>query len=853
MRVFSHILYFAAIAMVSACAKTELSPAASPDKEVSGKASFRASMEAFPATGSKAIIGTNDSGKPQTYWEDGDTITLYSSKGAVKNTMGFAFGTALSENSSSATFTYDGEDFPSGAYFAIYPCARQTRTVNFTSLAMAGVDVPSSQSLVAGGFDRLAAVAIAYAEEGSSSLEFNNCVALIKFRVSDSDVVSGRIETGESDYISGRFRATVNSSTHVSSLNTYGSSERNNYVDFNIDGGSALATGTDYYVAVRPSSLTSDLKIYLDGILVKTISAGVLPSLDRNTIYNLGVLSKPNTEKIVLSFDFSGSALSGWPTAGTGDALSCVYPLNGYDYGFYLSACGNASKRSILWTDGKLSLAASKRYLGLPSINGYALSKIVCTDATSAGSSNPVVQIVTGIVPNTSDLPENYDGIDIVSGGDSQEWATPGADYTYTLTGTAGGTMYYLYTRQRGCGISNLVLTYDRVSENADDYLWVVSDGATSSSIRTTVDITGGVASFTEDIQKATGVLLSTVDGGVTDNTVTEIVIGKETDEVSHGYVIKVAGNKIVIAGTDAAWTVLGMEYFARRILSNSSYCRTGMLRLPKDFAFVYDKADPQLVALLLSRGRDFDLVPEVVGNCPRETGFTVAQGAASDGKYVYFCLKGGEDSETHDSNVRVYQYTLQPFSHVAVSETFNAHHANDMTFDTKSGRVLVIHGSGGANLITAIPAGDTGFGGPYTITTSLGIGGITYNAKNNIYGITQGGTKFQTINSDTFEIIKNIGRSDGMKDYYTAQGMGSDDSYVYYPMSPNSTSPENVNILVACDWSGNYIRNLKIPLALESESMFYAAGDYYVNFYQNGATLYRVYPALEYRSQIGE
>ena len=139
--------------------------------------------------------------------------------------------------------------------------------------------------------------------------------------------------------------------------------------------------------------------------------------------------------------------------------------------------------------------------------------------------------------------------------------------------------------------------------------------------------------------------------------------------------------------------------------------------------------------------------------------------------------------------------------------------------------------------------------GEPELITTDLGIGGITYNAKRNIYGITQGGSKFQTADAG-FKMIDNFGRDDGMKNSYTEQGMGSDDSYVYFPMSPNSNSPEKVNILVTYTWDGKYVGNLKIPLSLESESMFYANGEYYVNFYNNGAVLYRVYPDLQYKLQ---
>lgn len=156
-------------------------------------------------------------------------------------------------------------------------------------------------------------------------------------------------------------------------------------------------------------------------------------------------------------------------------------------------------------------------------------------------------------------------------------------------------------------------------------------------------------------------------------------------------------------------------------------------------------------------------------------------------------------------------------------------------------------------DFLTIVSGGQTSFG----LRIEAGLAGGTaafigdiYNAKRDIYAITQSGTKFQTIHPETFEIVNNFGRTDGMNVYYVAQGMGSDDSYVYFPMSPESVSPENINILVACDWEGKYIRSLKIPLTYESESMFYAAGEYYVNFYHAAAVLYRVYPNLEYQSQ---
>ena len=61
--------------------------------------------------------------------------------------------------------------------------------------------------------------------------------------------------------------------------------------EFTIDGSTPLSAGTDYYVAVRPTTLTSELRVYLNGNLVKTINNSQLAALQRNKVYNLGTLS----------------------------------------------------------------------------------------------------------------------------------------------------------------------------------------------------------------------------------------------------------------------------------------------------------------------------------------------------------------------------------------------------------------------------------------------------------------------------------------------------------------------------------------------------------------------------------
>lgn len=458
----SFYYYFSAAAslLLAACTsqlendKTEFIP---------GPTSFTAVME---GDDTKAVIGLNGSNKPQTFWENGDAINVFSS--AVSgSTAGFKFATSLSANSTSAEFTYSGDDFPLGEqYFATYPYRSNTRGVNYTDLRLAGLQIPASQTLVPGSFDKNAALSVAYVDGGSNTLFFQNGTALLKFRVSESNIVDGRIEVDKADAISGTFRAVIDASTKNLTVEKYTASgvTQYNYVDFSLGGSTALSTGTDYYVAVAPVALTTDLKIYLNGNLVKTINSSNLAALERNKIYNLGTLTTPSTpaEK-VLRFDFSGDALTGWPTSdkwqtGPGE-LDCTYPLYGTDYHFFLTDCGNGSQARVAWVkaSGGLILFATWRYVGLPAIAGYKLVKVSGTMCLSSKTRKAAI-VKNVVADNTqgtiTDLHE------FVSGGESAEWSTKGTTYTFNLSDTEGNTMYYFLCTNTSVGVSDLTLTY---------------------------------------------------------------------------------------------------------------------------------------------------------------------------------------------------------------------------------------------------------------------------------------------------------------------------------------------------------------------------------------------------------
>lgn len=467
-----YFLFAAAVAALLACEKVDTPADDSPEK-ADGSVAFKAVIGSDNV--SKAVLELNGSSKPQTFWENGDQITVYSGNGDSGSKEGCNFSTSLVSNSTSAEFTYTGEGWTSGTgYLAIYPAATAARTVNFTGdgdiYKMAAVDVPSSQTLVAGGFDKSAAVLTAYST--GSTLNFKNAVALLKFQVSDAGIVAGKIIVDDDDKISGRFRADLGTtSPYEPTLNDYSVTGvvQYNFVDFSL-GGSALAVGTDYYVAVRPTVLTSGFKVYLNGNLVKSFTSSQVGELVRNKIYNLGTLTIPaSPAEKVLDFDFTCAPLDGWPTAANAatradGGMQCTYPLYGTDYTLVLADPSGATGSNIFWSNNstasygyRLAFAAQYRYLGLPAIPGWKLTHVTCVSSqlnAGAKSTKPKVGVVAGIV-GASETPE------VVTGGDEQTWAAGNYHqaYHYPLSGTSVNTMYYLYASVKGA-LASVSATY---------------------------------------------------------------------------------------------------------------------------------------------------------------------------------------------------------------------------------------------------------------------------------------------------------------------------------------------------------------------------------------------------------
>ena len=442
--------------------------------------SFVANIESdgAPLPESKATMGVNPSGKLQTFWEDGDAVSVYSSgdvaSGSTKTKTFYAFETQLSSPMTSAVFGYTGTDFAQGdKYIAIYPYSSSTREVNFGAKVisdsdsrmayhMSQMDVPSSQMLVAGGFDRKAALAVAYSED-LETMNFKNAVALIKFRVADRDVISGCIKA-EGAMISGRFKACVLADgEHEPVLTDYGKTTYSQ-VDFSLDGDVAFSTDAEYYVAVRPTEVENGFSIWLNDTFIKRYN---LPEIKRNVIYNLGTLSvtQDSDEELLksLTFDFTDAeAMAGWPTSEEPKGhdkdvpMEVTYTLDGVDYQFILANPREASGDAMPYYNAEKGALymTTHRYLGFPVIEGYKLVKVVLDNRSL--KDNRFVGV-------SSDIGKSTDDPTFVEGGEEVTTDKLANVYgsTFNLKNTEAGMQYYL--KARGAQLYNsITLVYEK-------------------------------------------------------------------------------------------------------------------------------------------------------------------------------------------------------------------------------------------------------------------------------------------------------------------------------------------------------------------------------------------------------
>ena len=182
---------------------------------------------------------------------------------------------------------------------------------------------------------------------------------------------------------------------------------------------------------------------------------------------------QPGGDK-VLTFDFTGDPQEGWPTAagwnGTsakGSSRTCTYKISETEsYDFKLQEPVFAAGCKIYWdsTNHYFAFGAQYRYLSIPLIEGYAISKAECTVAKAISTS--AVAIMDHFF-TTENEAKNAASDDVTAYCVApQSWnVTAGTVRTYEIKATDPAKQYYIYCKSKGAAMSKLTLTYSPVEE----------------------------------------------------------------------------------------------------------------------------------------------------------------------------------------------------------------------------------------------------------------------------------------------------------------------------------------------------------------------------------------------------
>ncbi len=217
------------------------------------------------------------------------------------------------------------------------------------------------------------------------------------------------------------------------------------------------------------------------------------------------------------------------------------------------------------------------------------------------------------------------------------------------------------------------------------------------------------------------------------------------------------------------------------------------------------------------------------VGMVPYDGDFGVAQGACTDGKYIYVILENqkvdGEGGyQKNDHYGKIFKVDPATMKIVAKSEPLLIDHGNDVTYNPKTKQLIVVHNAPNRKKLSFVD--------PETLTVTdtlthseLEMYAIAYNEKTDQYvvGLSHG-YDFAILDNQFNLVQKFSGKVTG----YTKQNFDCDEKYIYMLQY-------NSNTIQVYDWDGNFVREIALNYIEEPESLLHIGSQFYYTTYMGG------------------
>ena len=241
----------------------------------------------------KAVLGTNESGRPQSMWEDGDKINIY-----VGGGQAYIFTASLDEPSPVAEFKYKGVgeiDFSDvSAVIAAYPSSISRWADPKYSMMESEISTFQKAPSDVDSYDRNAVPAMAYSTD--RTLHFQNAASLLKFNVNQDGVSKVRFTSRNGEFLTGKVTIVLNNDKEVGYINPDEHGFPETLMDFaELSSDGTFQPSRTYYISIIPGTLeTGFILEFLDaeGIAVYTKEYNRSITIKRNVILDLGTLGK---------------------------------------------------------------------------------------------------------------------------------------------------------------------------------------------------------------------------------------------------------------------------------------------------------------------------------------------------------------------------------------------------------------------------------------------------------------------------------------------------------------------------------------------------------------------------------
>lgn len=182
---------------------------------------------------------------------------------------------------------------------------------------------------------------------------------------------------------------------------------------------------------------------------------------------------------------------------------------------------------------------------------------------------------------------------------------------------------------------------------------------------------------------------------------------------------------------------------------------------------------------------------------------YRTVQGGCTDGKYLYQSLEN-HNLANHESYIN--KYDLSTNKLVKTSKSIQLDHSNDLTYNSKTNQIVVVHNAPNRTKISFLDADTLEY--ISTKTISFSIFSLGYNATTDRYVIgISGGQDFAILDSE-FNLVKQYQANNTG---YTTQGLECNDKFIYFVQY-------NENVIMIYDWDGNFISQVELNIDASNE-----------------------------------